>query len=120
MIALRLLYVTTKQAFDRVLKGVVGIPDDDLFFKVLDGNGILSIPDLLTLSEPGISSLSWNDGKSNLTLNQIKILQAWNVHLQSEQGTRRVNWLDNLSVNKDEWDEFHVSDYNPPGLPVSQ
>jgi hypothetical protein len=115
---------TTKQAFDRVLKDVVGIPDDDLLFKVLDGNGISSIPDLLTLSEVDISTLSWDDGNNKLTLNlqrtnQIKILQAWNVHLQTEQGMRRVDWLDNLSVNEDEWDEFRVSDYNPPGMPTS-
>jgi hypothetical protein len=30
-----------------------------------------------------------------------------------------VDWLDNVTVNEDEWDEFRVATYSPSGIAVA-
>ena len=43
-----------KATFDRVVKGVMEIEDDDLLLKALDNAGLDSVADLITLTDPQI------------------------------------------------------------------
>jgi len=114
---------TKKATFDRVLKQVIGIPDDDFLLKALDNDGLDSIPDLLTLTDDQIDALFYNDSTGERVLplssrNKLRILHSWNFHLQQVQGVRRVDWLDTTSVNEDEWDEYRIAIYVPAGMPI--
>ena len=110
-----------KATFDRVVKGVMEIVDDDLLLKALDSAGMDSVADLITLTDAQIDALSYDDGTGTVqtpslaSRNKLRILRAWNLHLQQVQGTRRVDWSDHLTVNEDEWDEFRVGIYVAPG-----
>ena len=45
-------------AFLRVMKEVLGLPDDDLLFKILDANDISpSMPSILALTEDDVEAL---------------------------------------------------------------
>ena len=110
--------------FDHVVKDVMGFEDDDLLVKALDSAGIASIPDLLVLTDDQIDNLDYDDGTGpSIPLladrNKLRILRAWNIHLQGLQRARRVDWLDPNTVNEDEWDEYRVALYVPPGVAPS-
>ena len=114
----------TKKIFDRVMKDVMGIEDDDLLMKALDSDGIDTLADLLTLTDSQIDALTFTEGGSVKTpplasRNKLRILRSWSFHLQNVQGTRRVNWLDKFTVNRDEWDEYRISVYVPPGMTMT-
>ena len=107
--------------FDHVIKDVMGFEDDDLLVKALDSAGIASIPDLLVLTDGQIDNLDYDDGTGSsipslADRNKLRILRAWNIHLQGIQSARRVDWLDPSTVNEDEWDEYRVATYVPPGV----
>ena len=110
--------------FYRVVCEVLGIDDDDLLMKALDGNGIVSLHDLLVLTDYQIDTLSFDDGMGVwfspclASRNKIRILRSWHSHLQLVQGTRDVNWMDSSTVNEDEWDDFRVGVYVPAQAPV--
>ena len=107
-------------AFLWVMKEVLGLPDDDLLFKILDANDISpSMPSILALTEDDVKALRYNDGTDVHEVSfqrrvQLKILREWNLYLQKVQGKRFVDWFDTQTVNDDEWDEFRVSIYNTP------
>ena len=113
---------TRKATFDRVLKDVMGIDDDDFLIKALDNEGIDSVPDLLTLTDDQIDNLAYVDDDGNVkspslaNRNKLRILRAWNQHLQQVQGKRRIDWLDTTTVNEDEWDEYRIGIYVPQGV----
>lgn len=112
---------TRKAIFDRVMKDVIGFGDDDLLVKALDNAGVVSVPDLLALTDGQIDTLVFDDGTGPRTpsladRNKLRILRAWNPYLQGIQGARRVDWLDLATVNEDEWDEYRVATYVPPGV----
>ena len=116
--------MTKKKTFDHVVKDVMGIADDDLLLKALDDDGLDSVVDLLTLTDGQIDSLQFYDGTetkipSLSSRNKLRILRSWNLHLQQIQGNRVVNWMDEDTVNQDEWDEYRISVYSPPGLQAS-
>ena len=95
-------------AFLRVMKEVLGLPDDDLLFKILDANDISpSMPSILALTEDDVKALRYNDGTdvhegSFQRRVQLKILREWNLYLQKVQGKRFVDWFDTQTVNDDE------------------
>ena len=75
--------------------------------------------DLISIPEAKLMAWSWNDGKEDHYLTphriiQMNILKAWNTQLQSVQGQRMVDWLDEYSVNCDAWDEFRIGDQCVP------
>jgi hypothetical protein len=113
----------TKKAFDRVMKDVLGFDDDDLLMKALDGDGFDSLHDVLTLTDDQIDALAYEEEEGVLrcpplaSRNKLRILRSWGFHLQSVQVTRRVNWMDQFTVNSDEWDEYRVAIYVPAGMP---
>jgi hypothetical protein len=109
-----------KVIFDRVLKKVVGLADDDLLLKALDGNGCTNIIDLLNLSPRDIDGLSYYDGTTDIEVplarrNLVRILQAWSTHLRSVNGLRSVDWMDTAMVTEDEWDDYRIAVYSPGG-----
>lgn len=105
--------------FYRVLGEVLGIDDDDLLMKALDGNGIASLHDLVGLSDYQIDTMSFDDGTgvwllpSLASRNKIRVLRSWHSHLQLVQGRREVDWMDLATVNEDEWDDYRVGVYVP-------
>ena len=108
-----------KATFDRVVKEVMEIEDDDLLLKAFDNAGHDSVADLITLTDPQSDALAFDDGTTVLTpslssRNKLRILHAWNLHLQQVQATRRVDWTNQLTVNEDKWDEFRVGIYTVP------
>ena len=105
-----------KAIFDRVLKGVLGFNDDDLLLKALDGNGIVSIADVISLSDSQIDTLSFDHGPASKRIplasrNKLRIFRSWNFHLR--QGGRSVDWMDATIVNEDAWEEYCVAVYVP-------
>lgn len=110
--------------FDHVIQEVLGISDDDLLLKALDGHGtIISLPDLLTMSDSDIDSLYLDDGTgerlpSLASRNKVRILRWWNYHLQVVQGRRVVDWMDSSTVNEVEWDSYRYGVYVPTSEPV--
>jgi hypothetical protein len=98
---------TRKATLDRLLKDVWGIDDDDLLIKALDGSGIKTVPDLLTLTDDQIDMvlvyLDEDDEEEKVpplaSRNKLRVLRAWNFHLQQVQGKRRVDWMDTNTVN---------------------
>lgn len=115
---------TRKATFDRVVKEVIGIADNDILLKALDGDGFDAITDLLTMTDDQIDSLAYDDGTSATipplaSRNKLRILRSWNFHLQQVQGTRRVNWMDTNTVNEDTWDEYRIAVYVPAGVPTN-
>ena len=99
----------------------MGIDDDDILMKALDGDGIGSIPDLLILDDGQIDRLFFNDGTGKKLVplvprNKLRVLRHWNFHLQQVQGTRKVDWMDQNTVNEDTWDEFRTATYLPSGV----
>ena len=116
--------MTKKALFDRITKEVMDIADDDLLMKALDSAGLDAVSDLLTLSDEQIDSLAYDDGTgpkvpSLGSRNKLRILRSWNAHLQQVQGVRRVDWWDEGTVSKDEYDEYRVGIYAPPGMPMN-
>lgn len=113
---------TRKMAFFRVLKDILEIPDDDILFKVLDYNGVPeSMFDLISVRDEDFKSWIWNDGTDDRKLppfriSQMRILRAWNLHLQKEQGKAIVDWFDSFTVSQDEWDKYRVSIYVDPSV----
>lgn len=106
-----------KAIFDHVLKGVLGFDDGDLLLKALDGNGLESIADVVSLSDSQIESLTFDSGTGARLLplairNRLRILRSWNFHLR--QGGRYVDWMDATIVNEDAWEEYCVAIYIPP------
>ena len=104
----------------------MGLDDDDLLVKALDGVGFKAVPDLLILTDDQIDNLTYMDPDTGDELlpplpsrNKLRILRSWNFHLQQVQGRRRVDWMDINTVNEDEWDDYRVSIYVPPGLPTA-
>ena len=98
-----------KATFDRVVKGVMEIDQDDLLLKALDNAGLDTVADLIMLTDPQIDALTYDDGTTVLTpslssRNKLRILRVCYLHLQQV----RTNWTDHLKVNEDEWDEFRV------------
>jgi hypothetical protein len=107
-----------RATFDYVVREVLGIADDDLLLKALDGNGIASLPDLITLSDDQIDTLSFDAGSgprvpSLASRNKVRILRSWNFHLQLVQGRRLVDWMESSTVNEDEWEDYRVGIYLP-------
>jgi hypothetical protein len=105
--------------FYRVVCEVMGIDHDDLLLKALDGNGVVSIHDLLALTNYQIDAMSFDDGTgvwfspSLASRNKIRVLRSWHCHLQLVQGRRIVDWMDPSTVNEDEWDDYRVGVYVP-------
>ena len=75
--------------------------------------------DLLAMSNENIQELSHIDdnGKDEAVprskANIIRILQAFNFHLVQVHGVRRINWKEASYVSDEEWDDYHMSDYDP-------
>ncbi len=68
--------------------------------------------------------LSFDDSTSSKvpplsSRNKLRVLRSWNSYLQQVQGNRRVNWIDEATVNEDEWDEYRIGVYVPAGVPAS-
>ena len=90
-----------------------------MLIKALDGNGVTSMADLLTLDDETIGKLQYRDDQGQLVpvlqskKNIVKILKAWNRHLIGIHMTKRVDWTDETIITEDEWDEYRVSDYDP-------
>jgi hypothetical protein len=106
-----------KAILDHVLRDVLGFNHDDLLLKALDGNGLESIGDVVSLSDSQIDTLSFDQGTERRLVplasrNKLRILRSWNFYLR--QGGRCVDWWDATVVNEDAWDEFRVAIYHVP------
>jgi hypothetical protein len=110
-----------KIQFDHVLKEILKSAPEDILYKVLTNGGVEDMPSLLSSGEDFLRSLTWNDGTDDHTISgfqmqQIKILRAWDQHLQVDLGKRNIDWSDLLLISEDEWDEYRVADYQDPAL----
>lgn len=116
--------LVARATFDRVFKEVLGIADYDLLLKALDGNGIVSLADVIALTDSQIDTLFFDDGTGArlpflASRNKLRALRSWNFHLQLVQGRRLVDWMDSSTVNEFEWDDYRVCSYTPINVPVA-
>ena len=117
--------LTARATFYHVVCEVMGVDDGDLLLKALDGNGIVSIHDVICLTDYQIDTMSFDDGAgvwllpSLASRNKIRVLRSWNHHLQLVQGRRVVDWMDDATVNEDEWDEYRAGVYVPLEAPAT-
>ena len=65
-----------KVTFDDVVKGVMEIEDNDLLLKALDNAGLDSVADLITLTDPQIDALVYDDGTTCLIPSFFQLQQA--------------------------------------------
>jgi hypothetical protein len=108
-----------KAILDHVLKGVLGFDDDDLLLKALDGNGLDSLPDVVSLSDNQIDSLSFDNGTGTWLLpvasrNKLRVFRSWNQYLRHIHGGQPVDWMDETVVNEDQWEEYRGAIYRVP------
>ena len=97
---------------------VLGLDDDDILLKALDGLEIDTIPDVLRMKDVDIDIMEYEDMGTKQVLplgrrNLLKTLQAWNFHLLDTLEIRQIDWNDEDTINEDEWDDYRVSTYDP-------
>ena len=80
---------------DHLLKSVMGLADDDLMVKAVEGIGFRSIEDLTTLKETDIDNLKVkvDDAYQDIPVhirNMFKILRAWKIPFLMRERANRV------------------------------
>jgi hypothetical protein len=112
-----------RDALTHIVKELFNCEDDTVVPKVLAGNGIECVNDLLSLENDQFAALSFTDADGNTLSfrphegNLLKILQSYNSY-RSNLGLPIDN--DWISITGDDFDAFRTSpNYLPIGPPPS-